>query len=134
MYCFDTDILSAVLRRDPPLHLIRHLARTPIERQFTTAITAGELLYGAARRGDPDLVGRVRDLLVQATAILPFDLAAGEIYGRLRARLEGEGRTLAEPDLRIASIALAGDLTLVTGNERHFARVQELRIENWLLE
>ena len=39
---------------------------------------------------------------------------------------------MAEPDLRIASIALARDLTLVTGNVRHFARVQALQVENWL--
>jgi tRNA(fMet)-specific endonuclease VapC len=35
--------------------------------------------------------------------------------------------------LRIASIALANSLTLVTGNERHFRRVPGLAIENWLL-
>ena len=47
MYCFDTDVLSAVLRRDPPLRLIRRLASVPAEQQFTTSITLGELLYGA---------------------------------------------------------------------------------------
>jgi hypothetical protein len=37
-----------------------------------------------------------------------------------------------EPDLRIASIALANDLVLVTGNVRHFRRVPGLVIEDWL--
>ena len=32
----------------------------------------------------------------------------------------------------IASICLARDLTLVTGNGRHFDRVPRLRVENWL--
>jgi predicted nucleic acid-binding protein len=32
----------------------------------------------------------------------------------------------------MASIALARDLTLVTANTRHFARVPDLRVENWL--
>jgi tRNA(fMet)-specific endonuclease VapC len=54
------------------------------------------------------------------------------VYGRLRAQLEREGRRIGEPDLRIAAIALARDLTLVTGNVRHFQRVPDLRIENWL--
>jgi predicted nucleic acid-binding protein len=31
-------------------------------------------------------------------------------------------------------IALARDATLVTGNVRHFARIPELRIENWLID
>ena len=34
--------------------------------------------------------------------------------------------------LVIAAIALSRDLTLVTGNVRHFERVPGLRIENWL--
>lgn len=48
MYCFDTDILSAAIRRAPPLHLIRRLAATPPVEQHTTAITLGELLYDPA--------------------------------------------------------------------------------------
>lgn len=132
MYCLDTDILSAVLRRDPPLHLIRRLARTPSVEQCTTSITLGELLYGVAKRGSPSLALRVRELIVSAGPILPFDEAAAERYGALRASLESEGRRLAEPDLRIAAIALSREVTLVTANVRHFARVPALRVENWL--
>ena len=134
MYCLDTDVLSAVLRRDPPLHLVRRLARTPPTEQCTTAITLGELLYGVARRGNPALAERVRDLIASAGPILPFDEAAAQRYGPLCADLEGAGRRLAEPDLRIAAIALSRDATLVTGNVRHFARVRDLRIENWLTD
>jgi tRNA(fMet)-specific endonuclease VapC len=104
----------------------------PGDQQFTTAITAGELLYGAAKRGSPALAERVRAVISSAVAILPFDMAAAEIYGPLRARLENEGRRLAEPDLRIAAIVLAAGLTLVTGNVRHFIRVPGLHVENWL--
>ncbi|HSR22290.1 MAG TPA: hypothetical protein VLW53_01985 [Candidatus Eisenbacteria bacterium] len=50
----------------------------------------------------------------------------------MRADLERSGRPLAEPDLRIAAIALAHDLTLVTGNGRHFSRIPGLRVESWL--
>ena len=132
MYCFDTDVLSAILRREPPLELVRRLATVPAVEQFTTAITLGEFLYGASKRASNGLTDRVRDLLESLVQILPFDEAAAETYGPLRARLEREGNPLAEPDLRIASIALANDLTLVSGNERHFSRVPDLRLENWL--
>jgi len=47
-------------------------------------------------------------------------------------RLERVGVRLDEPSLRIASIALAHDLTLVTGSARLYDRVPNLRIENWL--
>ncbi|MBA2765902.1 MAG: PIN domain-containing protein [Solirubrobacterales bacterium] len=120
------------MRRDPPLHLIRRLAEVPPRQQFTTAITVGEMLYGAAKRGDPQLEQRVHDLILRAQAVLPFDEPAAEVYGSLRATLERAGRPLAEPDLRIAATALSRDLTLVSGNVRHFARVPGLRLENWL--
>jgi len=131
-YCFDTDVLSAVLRRDPPLALVRRLAQVPPTEQTTTAITVGELLYGAARRGSPTQTRRVRELLESALSIVPFDRRAAEVYGELRAVLEREGRRLDEPDLRIAAIARSRELTLVTGNVRHFERVPELVVENWL--
>lgn len=132
MYCFDTDVLSAVLRRDPPLHLVRRLASVPAEEQFTTAITLGELLYGASKQVSTRLADRVRDLAGSLVRILPFDEAAAERYGPLRATLELAGAPLAEPDLRIASIALANDLSLISGNVRRFSRVPDLRLENWL--
>lgn len=132
MYCFDTDVLSATIRRDPSLPLIRRLAQVPPTDQFTTSITMGELLYGAARRDSQRLNAQIRDLLRGALTILPFDEAAAEVYGPLRARLESDGEPLAEPDLRIAAIALSRDLTLVTGNSRHFDRIRDLTVENWL--
>ena len=134
MYCFDTDVISAVLRRDPPLHLVRRLAALPAEQQFTTSITLGELIYGASKRGDAELGRRVHDVVVRLTEVLPFDAAAAEFYGPLRAELESKGRRLDEPDLRIASIALSRDLTVVTRNVRHFSRVASLRVENWLAD
>lgn len=132
MYCFDTDVLSATMRREPFLPLVRRLARVPPPEQFTTAVTLGELLYGVAKRDSDRLRSRVRELVRGALTVLPFDERAAEAYGSLRAQLEAEGRRLDESDMRIASIALSRDLTLVTGNVRHFDRVPGLTVENWL--
>jgi tRNA(fMet)-specific endonuclease VapC len=132
LYCFDTDVLSATMRRDPSLPLIRRLAQIPPSEQFTTAVTLGELLYGAARRDSAKLNRQVRDLIRGALTVLPFDESAADVYGPLRAGLEADGRRLDEPDLRIASIALSRDLTLITGNVRHFARIPGLNVGNWL--
>ena len=132
MYCFDTDVLSALLRPAPPLGLVRRLARTDASEQCTTAITLGELLYGATRIGSMELAERIAEIVPAAHAVLPFDEAVARSFADLKASLERVGAPLAEPDLRIAAIALARDLTLVTGNIRHFTRVPDLRVENWL--
>lgn len=133
-YCFDTDVLSATMRSDPPLHLVRRLAATPTSQQCTTSITLGELVYGATKAGSDTIADRITRLVREALPILAFDAPAADRYGSIRASLEASGQRLAEPDLRIAAIALAAGLTLVTGNVRHFERVPELQVESWLRE
>lgn len=132
MLCFDTDVIAAALQTDPPMQLIRRLARTPASEQCTTSVTVAEIAYGAARHERVDLASRLHELVAAAHTVIPFDEAAAEVYGRLRAELERNGTRLDEPSLRIASIALLHDLTLVTGNVRLYERVPRLRIENWL--
>lgn len=132
MFCLDTDTLAAALLPEPPLPLVRRLARTPAAEQCTTSVTLGELAYAAARSGNGDLIPRLGELVAAAGTVFPFDGDAAEAYGALRARLESVGVRLDEPSLRIASIAVARDLTLVTGSARLFDRVPGLRIENWL--
>jgi predicted nucleic acid-binding protein len=133
MFLFDTDALSQILKPTPSSPFLARLAAVPSEQQFTSAITVGEMVYGAHRSPTPERWLRLaQERLWPNMRVLPFDRSAAETYGRLRAALEKAGTPLAEPDLRIASIALTNDLTVVTGNVRHFARVPGLRVENWL--
>jgi predicted nucleic acid-binding protein len=130
-YLFDTDTISAVLRRRPDLGVARRLASVSADEQFTSAITLGELLFGALRRQRADLVERIQ-AIAERVPVLPFHESAAQVYAELRAELERSGTPLAEPDLRIAAIAKTFNLVLVTGNERHFRRVPNLAVENWL--
>lgn len=134
MYLFDTDILSNLLKRAPSTALIARLASVPPNQQFTSSITLGELIYGAMRLAPQTdrLLEQIERLLLPNLAVLSFDVAAAWRYGTLRAELERQGLPLAEADPRIAAIALANNLTLVTGNVRHFQRIPGLVIENWL--
>jgi tRNA(fMet)-specific endonuclease VapC len=134
-YLIDTDTLSNPLKRSPSLMLLRRLAVVPPEEQFTSTITVGEMVYGAYKSQRPEyFLQRLESEVWPNIRILPFDTAAAVVYGRVRRQLENLGTTVAEPDLRIASIALARGLTLVTGNLRHFSHVPDLPVENWFVE
>jgi tRNA(fMet)-specific endonuclease VapC len=128
-YLLDTNILSDLMRH-PAGRIANRIAQTE-QRVCTSIIVIAELKYGIAKAGS-------RRFLIQLAAILggidvlPFESPADVAYAELRARLERAGRPIGANDLLIAAHALALDLTLVTANEREFARVPFLRIENWL--
>lgn len=134
MYLFDTDILSNLLRRTPSTVLIAKLASVPPEQQFTSAITLGELFYGAYRLGPTSkvLLERLEKTLLPNLPVISFDAEAAHKYGQTRAELERKGISIGDADLRIAAIALARGLTVITGNVNHFRRVPGLPVENWL--
>lgn len=134
MYLLDTDILVDLLGTAPSATLTARLALVPIEQQFTPSVTLGELFYGAHRRQDRTASGldQVERRVVANLPVFPFDLEAARRYGEVRAVLERQGQRLADADLRIAAIALARGLTVITGNIRHFERVPGLAVENWL--
>ena len=64
--------------------------------------------------------------------VIPFEAPADATYGNTRVALEAAGTPIGGNDLLIATQALALDMVVVTNNEREFARVTGLRIENWL--
>ena len=136
MYLLDTDILSNLLKRTPSTILIAKLASVGPEEQFTSSITLGELMYGAYRLGARSgiLLERLESTLPPNLPILPFDATAARIYGEVRADLERMGTPIGDADLRIGAIALSRGLTVVTGNVRHFQRIADLPVENWLKE
>ena len=133
-YLFDTDTISELFRPSPSIELIRRLATTPAEDQATSSITLGELLYGALRSPERTavLVERIERRVASNLRILPFDAVAASEYGALRVQLERRGTPIGDADMRIAAIALANDLTVITGNVRHFERVDGLQVENWM--
>lgn len=133
MYLFDTDIITHVFKKNPSRQLLARLAETPQQEQHISAITISEIVYGAWKSEHPRRhLDNLEKVLLPAVNIVTFDAKAAYVCGAVRARLEREGKSLALADLEIAAIAIANDLTLVSGNLRHFARIQELRVENWL--
>ena len=128
-FLFDTDAISEVLKPRPHAGYVAWLGTVPRDDQFASAITIGELFYGAYRTESQE---RHLDMLatrvLPAVTVLPFDADVAHVYGRLGARLARDGMRLADADLQIAATALHHGLDLVTGNLKHFARVHELTI------
>ena len=80
---------------------------------------------------------RIQQFLDGLTTIdvLTLDVRSAEVAGRIYADLERTGQPIGRADPIIAAIALEHGLTLITGNQAHYQRIQnlgyELRLDNW---
>jgi tRNA(fMet)-specific endonuclease VapC len=133
MYLFDTDTITNVFKKKPSENLAGRLKNLDKARQFVSAVTVFEIVYGICKSSRPEYhKNNLESILLPSVNIIGFDMKSAYICGQLRAELEKKGQRLALADLQIASVAIANNLTLITGNEKHFKRIDGLNIENWL--
>src|ERR1022692_4364247 len=129
-YLLDTNIVSDLIRNPQGL-IAEHVRRVGESQVCTSIIVAAELRYGANRKGSRRLAAQVEAILT-ALEVVPLETPADTAYGLLRGRLEQMRRPIGGNDLLIAAQAMAIGYTVVTDNEREFARVEGLLCENWL--
>jgi tRNA(fMet)-specific endonuclease VapC len=129
-YLLDTNIVSDLVR-NPQGQTAAKIAELGEDTVATSIIVAAELRYGAAKKGSERLVSQLESILT-ALEIIPLEAPADAAYGAVRVALEAAGTPIGANDLLIAAQTLALDMVLVTNNEREFARVRGLKIENWL--
>lgn len=132
-FLFDTDAISELWRPRPLPAYLRWLEGVPLESQYTSAVTLGELYKGAYRSSNRDrYLAYIEERLLPNVAVLPYDVAVAKVFGKVRAALEVQGRILEDSDLQIAATAIYHGLELVTGNVAHFERVPGLKLNQVL--
>ena len=87
-----------------------------------SAITLAEVVHGSVRVKPPAL-DRLK-ALIDEVPVLAFDDVAARAYATIPFKR-------ASYDRLIAAHALSMGLTVVTDNEKHFADVPGLKVENW---
>lgn len=133
-YLLDTNIISSIVKPEPPPALMDWMASRADEELFIAALTVAEIWRGVLEKP----AGRKRDQLeawfsgaegpqaLFAGRILSFDASAGLIWARLMAEGTAKGRPRSALDTIIAAVATANDCVVVTDNERDFAGVDLL--------
>ena len=133
-YLLDSNIVSEPARLQPNDQVLQRFA--DYDGQYATgSIVWHELVYGCellpASKRKKQLQSYLAMLLANGLRILPFDQAAADCFGKQRARLQLQGKTIAYADGEIAAIAVSQNLTLVTRNTKDFENFQGLVLENW---
>jgi tRNA(fMet)-specific endonuclease VapC len=107
---------------------VRTLDRLSGDGLAVSIVAVAEVYEGAFRTSHPEAtLAEFREFLGDY-AHLPLTDPIIERFARLRAALRRQGQLIPDMDLFIAATALEAELSLVTRNVRHFARIPELTL------
>ncbi|WP_353930265.1 PIN domain-containing protein [Okeanomitos corallinicola TIOX110] len=131
----DTDITSEIRKGRNPQINANALAYKAIWKNYTiSVITVSEIIKSWRKLNRND---RIQEFLADLSEmeILPLDQKSSELSGLISADLESSGQPIGLADVLIASIAIQNNLILVTGNTKHYQKIQALGyplvIDNW---
>ena len=137
MILLDTNVLSALMQREPDQAVVAWLDEQPSESVWTTAITVFEVRMGlellAKGRRRNQLEQEFDRLLVEDLdgRVQLFDRAAADAAGTIAASRQRAGRTVEIRDVQIAGVASSRKATLATRNVRHFEGLGIRLVNPW---
>lgn len=128
MYLLDTNACIALNQRHPTV--VARFSAQAVECYLPTLVLA-ELYKGVyySQRIDQNLTALNK--LLSVLAVVPFDQAAAEDFGKIQGELKSIGKPTGEMDALIAAIARSRGDIVVTHNIRHFENIPRLRLEDW---
>jgi hypothetical protein len=133
----DTNVLSALMQREPDQTVVAWLDEQPSETVWTTAITVFEVRMGlellTKGRRRSQLEQEFDRLLIEDFdgRVQLFDRAAADAAGTIAASRQRAGRTVEIRDVQIAGIASSRKATLATRNVRHFEGLGVRLVNPW---
>jgi len=129
LYLLDTNTVSYLIKRHP--QVTQHLLAVPMHSVCISAITAGELAFGLAKRPEAVALKTAVNEFLRRVEVLPWDAAVAQTYGALRAQMQSKGKPLAALDMQIAAHAVHVNATLIT-SDHAFLHIEQLLVEDWI--
>jgi len=129
-YLLDADTCIHALKQQP--RVIERMRGVAREDVAVSVIVEAELRLGAAKSRDPAKSRKAVEHLLGPLNVVEFTSDDAIVYADVRAALERAGMLIGPLDMLIAAQALQRGLTVVTGNDQEFRRVEGLAVENWV--
>ncbi len=130
-YMLDTNICIFIIKNKPET-VIRKFMEYDAGDICISAITYAELVHGVEKSAAREKNRIALTVFLSEIQIIPFDDAAAQAYGAVKAELQRRGTPIGPLDTLIAAHAKALKVVLVTNNTREFSRVDGLVVEDWV--
>ena len=127
-YLLDTDICIHLLKGK--YNLKNKVESIGIENCFISEIIIAELTYGAFNSTNFEKHIKEVTLIERLFNVLPIYDSLSK-FGEEKARLRKLGNLLPDFDLLIGTSAVYHQMIMVTKNEKHFSRIDGIKVENW---
>ena len=133
MFLLDTNIISELMKKQPSADLIERLQNCPSSSLYTATVCVMELRYGALRVPNSEaLWTKIQKRILSKLTVMNFTYKEAIKAAEVLAHLYSIGQPIGVEDVMIASIALSNGLIVVTANTKHFSRIPNLTVEDWL--
>ena len=130
MVCLETSFIIDFLRGKENARIF--LKRLGERRDIATITTPTimEIISGAELEESKREKKEILNLLNTLT-ILPLDESSSILAGEIEAKLAMGGETIPPIDIMIAAIVIENNEVLVTKNEKHFSRINDLKLTSY---
>lgn len=132
-YLIDTDI--SLFSTKGKYRLKEKFMTIGFRNCWLSEITKAELLFSIANSGSEFVEQNtsVINAYLSKFAILPISNVL-PLFAEEKAYLQRKGQIIADFDLLIGVTAIYYNLTLVTHNTKHFSRLRNIRLEDWVIK
>ena len=130
IYMLDTDVCSYIIK-NRPADLKETFLKHKNDVICISAVTYAELLYGLENNPSGKLERAINEF-VSLVQIIDWNLAAARKYAKIRHAMTKRGTVIGSLDMQIAAAAIAADARLVTNNKKHFRKIEDLKIADWI--
>jgi tRNA(fMet)-specific endonuclease VapC len=127
-YLLDTDTCIFFLKNK--FGIGKKVQNVGIDNCYLSEITIAELNFGAVKSSNFEKHSNEFQKLEVLFSIISIYNSFDE-YANERFRLQKEGNLIPDFDLLIGVTATVNNLILVTNNEKHLNRINNVQIENW---
>lgn len=127
-YLIDTSVCIDVMQGKAKAR--SELSKLKREACCISSIVKAELMVGVHKSRYSSRQKQILEAFLEGLEVLPFDEAAADLYGDLRAKLESAGTAVGGNDMLIAAHAISAKLTLLT-SDKHSERIDRLKVKVW---
>jgi tRNA(fMet)-specific endonuclease VapC len=128
-YLLDTNICIYFLNQDKPI--VEKMSSISINDMAISIITIAELQFGAYNSNKINENLKRISFFKNSVKIININTKITEEYAKIKSGLRKSGNLIDDFDILIGSTAIVNNLVLITNNQQHFSRINNITIENW---